>query len=89
MSIQHCQRMVPEMSKAAIGLHPLIGTYAVDCDDDVNKQLCAQQVCPLFFLALSRLCCGFYPIEIYCTGNSRLPNGEGVPTRKVPAADAT
>ena len=47
--------MVPEMSKAAIGLHPLIGTYAVDCDDDVNKQLCAQQVCPFPSLQASLL----------------------------------
>jgi len=39
----HCQKMVPEFSKAARGLNPLIGTYAIDCDDEKNKQLCAQQ----------------------------------------------
>ncbi|KAF9068393.1 thioredoxin-like protein [Rhodocollybia butyracea] len=39
----HCQRMVPEYSKAASGLHPLIPTYAVDCDADANKPLCAEQ----------------------------------------------
>ena len=35
--------MVPEYSKAALGLHPLIPTYAVDCDE--NRALCAEQVC--------------------------------------------
>ncbi|KAH0583166.1 hypothetical protein H2248_011047 [Termitomyces sp. 'cryptogamus'] len=39
----HCQRMAPEYSKAAIGLHPLIPVYAVDCDADANKRLCAEQ----------------------------------------------
>ncbi|KAI0040474.1 thioredoxin-like protein, partial [Auriscalpium vulgare] len=37
----HCQRMVPEYSKAALGLYPLIPVYAVDCDE--NKALCAEQ----------------------------------------------
>ena len=36
--------MVPELSKAAMGLNPLIGTYAVDCDDEKNKNFCSQQV---------------------------------------------
>jgi len=39
----HCQRMAPEYSKAALGLYPLVPTYAVDCDDDANKRLCAEQ----------------------------------------------
>ncbi|KAJ7272560.1 hypothetical protein B0H12DRAFT_1091017 [Mycena haematopus] len=39
----HCQRLVPEYSKAALGLHPLIPFYAVDCDDDKNKRLCSEQ----------------------------------------------
>ncbi|KAJ7065344.1 thioredoxin-like protein [Mycena amicta] len=39
----HCQRMAPEYSKAALGLHPLIPFYAVDCDEDKNKRLCAEQ----------------------------------------------
>jgi protein disulfide-isomerase A6 len=39
----HCQRMAPEYSKAALGLYPLIPTYAVDCDADANKRLCAEQ----------------------------------------------
>ncbi|KAJ7708692.1 thioredoxin-like protein, partial [Mycena rosella] len=39
----HCQRMAPEYSKAALGLHPLLPLYAVDCDADKNKPLCAEQ----------------------------------------------
>ncbi|KAF5379435.1 hypothetical protein D9615_006511 [Tricholomella constricta] len=39
----HCQRMVPEYSKAALGLHPLLPVYAVDCDAQENKRLCADQ----------------------------------------------
>lgn len=35
--------MAPELSKAALGLHPLIPTYAVDCDAQKNKALCAEQ----------------------------------------------
>jgi protein disulfide-isomerase A6 len=40
---QHCQRLVPEYSKAALGLHPLLPLYAVDCDEDKNKRLCSEQ----------------------------------------------
>ncbi|KZV70814.1 disulfide isomerase [Peniophora sp. CONT] len=39
----HCQRMAPELSKAAKGLDPLVPVYAVDCDAEQNKPLCAQQ----------------------------------------------
>ncbi|KAF8649295.1 hypothetical protein AX16_005899 [Volvariella volvacea WC 439] len=39
----HCQRMAPEYSKAALGLHPLIPTYAVNCDAEKNKRLCSEQ----------------------------------------------
>ncbi|KAJ6561210.1 thioredoxin-like protein [Mycena vulgaris] len=39
----HCQKMVPEYSKAALGMHPLIPLYAVDCDDEKNKRLCGEQ----------------------------------------------
>lgn len=39
----HCQRMAPEYSKAAGSLNPLVPFYAVDCDVDTNKALCAQQ----------------------------------------------
>lgn len=36
--------MAPEYSKAAENLSPLIPFYAVDCDAEVNKRLCAEQV---------------------------------------------
>ncbi|EIW75123.1 thioredoxin-like protein [Coniophora puteana RWD-64-598 SS2] len=39
----HCQRMAPEYSKAADKLSPLIPLYAVDCDEQANKGLCAEQ----------------------------------------------
>lgn len=35
--------MAPEYSKAALGLHPLVPFYAVDCDKGSNKALCSQQ----------------------------------------------
>jgi protein disulfide-isomerase A6 len=35
--------MAPEYAKTANKLHPLIPTYAVDCDDEKNKPLCAEQ----------------------------------------------
>lgn len=42
-SYQHCQRLAPEYSKAALGLYPLVPSYAVDCDNPTNKRLCAEQ----------------------------------------------
>ncbi|KAF8159257.1 hypothetical protein B0H34DRAFT_841823 [Crassisporium funariophilum] len=39
----HCQRLVPEYSKAALGLYPLVPAYAIDCDAEKNKRLCAEQ----------------------------------------------
>ncbi|KAK0452711.1 uncharacterized protein EV420DRAFT_679894 [Desarmillaria tabescens] len=39
----HCQRLAPEYSKAAQAFHPLVPVYAVDCDDEKNKRLCAEQ----------------------------------------------
>lgn len=39
----HCQRLVPEYSKVATALHPMIPVYAVDCDVEANKRLCAEQ----------------------------------------------
>ncbi|KAL0575917.1 hypothetical protein V5O48_006063 [Marasmius crinis-equi] len=39
----HCQRMTPEFSKAAKNMSPLVPFYAIDCDDDKNKPLCAEQ----------------------------------------------
>ncbi|KAF8327799.1 thioredoxin-like protein [Cantharellus anzutake] len=39
----HCKNLSPEYSKAAQSLSPLIDFYAVDCDADENKRLCAEQ----------------------------------------------
>jgi len=39
----HCQKLSPEYSKAAKSLSPLIDFFAVDCDADENKRLCAEQ----------------------------------------------
>ena len=39
----HCQRLVPEMTKAASSMDPLVPFYAIDCDADANKQLCGSQ----------------------------------------------
>ena len=41
----HCQRMAPEYSNAAKSLAPMVPLYAVDCDEESNKRLCAEQVC--------------------------------------------
>lgn len=38
----HCKSLGPEFSAAAQSLSPLIPFYAVDCDEDKNKPLCAQ-----------------------------------------------
>ncbi|KAF7798709.1 hypothetical protein EIP86_009933 [Pleurotus ostreatoroseus] len=43
MKDNHCQNMAPEYSKAALGVHPFIPFYNVDCDDQKNKNLCAEQ----------------------------------------------
>ncbi|KAI0831892.1 hypothetical protein BC628DRAFT_1311267 [Trametes gibbosa] len=39
----HCQKMAPEYSQAALGVYPMIPFYAVDCDKQSNKRLCAEQ----------------------------------------------
>jgi len=39
----HCQKLTPEYTKAAQSLSPLVDFYAVDCDADENKRLCAEQ----------------------------------------------
>ncbi|KAF8314685.1 thioredoxin-like protein, partial [Clavulina sp. PMI_390] len=39
----HCQKLTPEFTKAAQSLSPLVDFYAVDCDADENKRLCAEQ----------------------------------------------
>ncbi|KAJ7460709.1 thioredoxin-like protein [Mycena latifolia] len=58
----HCQRMAPEYSKAALGLHPLIPLYAVDCDEDKNKRLCSEQGVQ-----------GFPTVKLFPRGNDQSP----------------
>ncbi|KAF9454413.1 thioredoxin-like protein [Macrolepiota fuliginosa MF-IS2] len=58
----HCQRMAPEYAKAADKLHPLIPTYAIDCDDDKNKPLCAEQQVQ-----------GFPTVKLFPRGNKVAP----------------
>ncbi len=50
--------MVPEYSKAALSLHPLIPLYAVDCDE--NRSLCAEQarLSPPIIRNLADVCSG-------------------------------
>ncbi|WVR05653.1 protein disulfide-isomerase domain [Kwoniella sp. DSM 27419] len=38
----HCKNLAPEYTSAASSLSPLIPFYAVDCDDQSNKPLCAE-----------------------------------------------
>ena len=65
--------MAPEYTRAAKGLHPLIPVYAVDCDDEGNKRLCAEQVglclsIPVFLLFIIISLCkgvqGFPTIKV-------------------------
>jgi protein disulfide-isomerase A6 len=35
--------MASEFDQLSYKLHPLIPTYAVDCDDKKNKRLCAEK----------------------------------------------
>ncbi|EKM81590.1 hypothetical protein AGABI1DRAFT_111875 [Agaricus bisporus var. burnettii JB137-S8] len=38
-----CQNMAPEYEKAALGLYPFVPSYAVNCDDEGNKDMCREQ----------------------------------------------
>ncbi|KIM39604.1 hypothetical protein M413DRAFT_447080 [Hebeloma cylindrosporum] len=58
----HCQKMVPEYSKAALGLYPLIPTYAVNCHAEKNKRLCSEQGVQ-----------GFPTVKLFPRGNSMPP----------------
>ncbi|KXN86204.1 hypothetical protein AN958_10392 [Leucoagaricus sp. SymC.cos] len=58
----HCQRMAPEYAKAADKLQPLIPTYAIDCDDEKNKPLCAEQRVQ-----------GFPTVKLFPRGNKLAP----------------
>jgi hypothetical protein len=63
--------MVPEYSKAALGLHPLVPLYAVDCDE--NRSLCAEQV------RLSAV--RYWKVGLHLLGREGLPYGEIIPPR--------
>ncbi|PPQ79822.1 hypothetical protein CVT25_002976 [Psilocybe cyanescens] len=58
----HCQKMVPEYSKAALGLYPLIPAYAVNCHAEKNKRLCADQGVQ-----------GFPTVKLFPRGNTLAP----------------
>ncbi|KDR80941.1 hypothetical protein GALMADRAFT_241499 [Galerina marginata CBS 339.88] len=58
----HCQRMVPEYSKAALGLYPLVPVYAVNCHAEKNKPLCAEQGVQ-----------GFPTVKVFPRGASQSP----------------
>jgi protein disulfide-isomerase A6 len=58
----HCQKMVPEYSKAALGLYPLVPAYAVNCDAEKNKRLCSEQGVQ-----------GFPTVKLFPRGNSMPP----------------
>jgi len=58
----HCQKMVPEYSKAALGLYPLVPLYAVNCHAEKNKRLCAEQGVQ-----------GFPTIKVFPRGSSQPP----------------
>ncbi|KAI0259416.1 hypothetical protein BC834DRAFT_633336 [Gloeopeniophorella convolvens] len=64
----HCKAMVPEYSKAALGLYPLIPTYAVDCDE--NRALCAEQGVQ-----------GFPTVKLFPRGKDAAPILYDAPTR--------
>ncbi|KAF8806810.1 protein disulfide isomerase [Phlegmacium glaucopus] len=66
----HCQKLVPELSTAALGLYPLISVYAVDCDADKNKKLCSEQGVQ-----------GFPTIKLFPRGNSLPPTMYEAPDR--------
>jgi len=70
----HCQRMVPEYSKAALSLHPLVPLYAVDCDAESNKRLCGEQGVQ-----------GFPTVKLFPRGNQKPAIPYDSPTRTASA----
>ncbi|KAL1682378.1 thioredoxin-like protein [Schizophyllum commune] len=64
----HCQRLVPEYMKAAKSLDPMVPLYAVDCDAEENKRICAEQGVQ-----------GFPTVKLFPQGGEQAPmpyNGE-------------
>lgn len=76
--LKHCQRLAPEYSKAAKGLHPLVPLYAVDCDEEGNKGLCANEV-------RSRSFSAFHPYWFYSIqGGTRVSYRQGMSLQLCP-----
>jgi len=73
--------MVPEYSKVALGLYPLIPTYAVNCHAEKNKRFCADQVLVYFISNTSPPALtsnvqgvqGFPTVKLFPRGNSMPP----------------
>ncbi|KAJ7173600.1 hypothetical protein C8R46DRAFT_893146 [Mycena filopes] len=82
----HCQRMAPEYSKAALGLHPLLPLYAVDCDEEKNKRLCAEQGVQGFPTVKLFPRGGAVPPMVYDSGERTASAFYYYATRRVPAS---
>ncbi|KAI8996492.1 hypothetical protein BD414DRAFT_478207 [Trametes punicea] len=70
----HCQKMAPEYSQAALGVYPMIPFYAVDCDKQSNKRLCAEQGVQ-----------GFPTLKLFPRGKDMKPLDFDYPTRTASA----
>ncbi|KAI0367610.1 hypothetical protein BV20DRAFT_970394 [Pilatotrama ljubarskyi] len=70
----HCQQMAPEYSQAALGVYPMIPFYAVDCDKQSNKRLCAEQGVQ-----------GFPTLKLFPRGKDMKPLDFDYPTRTASA----
>ncbi|KAI9062741.1 hypothetical protein FKP32DRAFT_1593405 [Trametes sanguinea] len=70
----HCQKMAPEYSAAALGVYPMIPFYAVDCDKQSNKRLCAEQGVQ-----------GFPTLKLFPRGKDMKPLDFDYPTRTASA----
>ncbi|KAI0675581.1 thioredoxin-like protein [Trametes maxima] len=70
----HCQKMAPEFSQAALGVYPMIPFYAVDCDKQSNKRLCADQGVQ-----------GFPTLKLFPRGKDMKPLDFDYPTRTASA----
>ncbi|KAI0630893.1 hypothetical protein C8Q77DRAFT_1219695 [Trametes polyzona] len=70
----HCQKMAPEYSQGALGVYPMIPFYAVDCDKQSNKRLCAEQGVQ-----------GFPTLKLYPRGKQMKPIDFDYPQRSASA----